>query len=323
MISAAIGGYFELELPVVKGEWYAEAYHFQSARAAFLALLLEGHPTRVWMPWYICDSMIEPLYMAGVAVSRYLLDDNLNIKESITLKPNEWLFYVNYFGVSGFLVDKLLESYPRDQVVIDNSQAFFSPPRDCLATIYSPRKFFGVPDGGYLFTILDVSVPDEVDDGSINRCTYLLKRLASEPDSGYLDYQIAEKSLIGQLPKRMSRLTQHLLSTIDYNTARLQRNENFAFLHTHLQHLNLFNLKLGCDDVPMCYPFRSFHKEVRNHLIKKRIFIPIYWPEITEINVNSSTKILAQQYLPLPCDQRYAPQLLSKLVAEIVGEIVN
>ena len=42
----AIGGYFELELPPPRGERYPDALRYQSARAAFLALLLAGRPGR-------------------------------------------------------------------------------------------------------------------------------------------------------------------------------------------------------------------------------------------------------------------------------------
>jgi hypothetical protein len=62
----AIGGYFELELSRGRGEYYPDAYRFQSARAAFLALLQTGQPARVWMPRYLCDSMFEPLRRSGI-----------------------------------------------------------------------------------------------------------------------------------------------------------------------------------------------------------------------------------------------------------------
>jgi hypothetical protein len=265
--------------------------------------------------------MLEPLRMAGIPVAHYSVDDGLYISEDVSLGVDEWLLYVNYFGVCGDLVDRLLERYPRNQIVIDNSQAFFSPPRDCLATIYSPRKFFGVPDGGYLLTNLAVSTPNEVDEESVVRCTHLLKRLAFGPEAGYPDYQAAEQSLAGQQPKKMSELTQRLLSTVDYDAVRVRRRENFSFLDSRLRNLNQFTFNSGEGDVPMCYPFQSAGSLMRSQLIKKRIFVPTYWPEDAVINEANelplSQRIIARQLLPLPCDHRYTNHMLVKVVDEL------
>ena len=53
MSGKAIGGYFELELPRGQDDYYPQALKYQSARAAFYALLLFAKPQRVWMPYYI------------------------------------------------------------------------------------------------------------------------------------------------------------------------------------------------------------------------------------------------------------------------------
>ena len=54
----ALGGYFELELPPAPNPLYPQALAYQSARAAFQALLTAGNPGRVWIPRFICDEMI-------------------------------------------------------------------------------------------------------------------------------------------------------------------------------------------------------------------------------------------------------------------------
>jgi hypothetical protein len=304
-MSKAIGGYFEWELPSNRGEFYPGAYRFQSARAAFMALLSLRKPTRVWMPWYICDSMIEPVRMTGVALARYAVDATLDIRDRFTLHDDEWLLYVNYFGVCDANVDHVLDSFPRRQVVIDNSQAFFSQPGDCLATIYSPRKFFGVPDGGYLITDLPVPEPNSDDIGSVTRCAHLLKRLAGEPEAGYQDYHLAEESLLGQTPRRMSQLTNRVLSTIDYTFVRSRRQDNFAVLHEELGRANQFSLELKNGTTPLCYPFLGAPKGSRERLIAQRIFVPTYWPDVI-INDDAPAfeRSFANSCLHLPCDQR-------------------
>src|SRR5260370_3994686 len=172
----AVGGYFELDLPPAGAALHDDALRFQTSRAAFLALLRSLRPTAVWMPWYICDAMIEPLRMAGIPIKRYRIDAEMRV-QSADLAQGEWLVYVNYFGLCDRQVDDVLSRFPRECVVIDNAQALFAQPRDCLATLYSPRKFVGVPDGGYLVTRQPVDMPEAIDQASVQRCTHLLRRL--------------------------------------------------------------------------------------------------------------------------------------------------
>lgn len=37
-------------------------------------------------------------------------------------------------------------------IILDNTQSFFQKPISGIDTIYSCRKYFGVPDGAYLST---------------------------------------------------------------------------------------------------------------------------------------------------------------------------
>lgn len=312
-MNKAIGGYFELELPSEKGEYYPEAYSFQSARAAFLALLQVGKPTRVWMPRYLCDSLFEPLRQINIPFELYSINENLEVADPIKLDEDEWLLYVNYFGVCDHQVTQILEHFPSGQVVIDHSQAFFSPPPDCLATIYSPRKFFGVPDGGYLITRMLVPEPVQEDTDSLSRCTHLLKRLAVGPEHGYADYRAAEASFSGLPPLRMSKLTHRLLSSIDYESVKVCRNHNFERLHVDLGKKNQLPLFLSLDKkiTPLCYPFLSSIEGIRDIMIANKIFVPTYWPDVLKkASIKSIEAELLKNLIPIPIDQRYAPDTL-------------
>ena len=321
MSEEAIGGYLQLELPRAGAQYHRDALRFQSSRAAFLALLRAAQPSAVWMPWYICGSMLEPLVMAGIPIKRYELDERLRVK-SAEPADGEWLLYVNYFGLCDSNVDDVLDRFPRERVVIDNAQAFFAQPRDCLATLYSPRKFVGVPDGGYLVTNEAISTPAAVDRGSLDRCVHLLKRIADEAESGYADYAAAEESLKLQEPKRMSALTQRLLAGIDYDDVRARRVENFAFLHEKLQRCNHFSFKANPVAVPLCYPYLGAPAGMREELRAQRIYTPSYWPEVAttesmpdfERNVPGSTVFL-------PCDQRLSRAQLDMMVRSLLDRL--
>jgi len=314
-MEAAIGGYFELELPPPYGNPYPDALCFQSARACFLALLLTGRPRRVWMPGYICDSMLAPLYAAGIECIFYSIDDSFGIAGQVTLEEEDWLLYVNYFGVCGRNVGRVLTMCNRQQVIIDNSQAFFSSPQDCLATIFSPRKFFGVPDGGLLVTDLPVPEPTDVDQESLSRSIHLLKRIDDSPEAGYEDYRHAEESLNDLRPRRMSRLTERLLSGIDYQRVRCRRNENFLFLHERLGHLNDLDIDLSIIDGPLCYPLYADIPKIREQLIAHRIFVPTYWPDVIgRVDEDTSEAELVHKCVAIPCDHRCQETELTRVV---------
>ena len=309
----AIGGYFGLELPAGQGEHHAGALRFQSSRAAFVALLRACKPAAVWMPWYLCDSMIEPLRMTDTPIRRYALDDRLRVKDAEPAH-DEWLFYVNYFGLCDSNVADVLMRFPRDRVVIDQSQAFHAAPQDCVANLYSPRKFFGVPDGGYLVTRRDVAVPELADEDSAARCLPMLQRLAFGPERGYSAYVENEAGLSMQEPMRMSALTQRMLSGIDYESARARRRRNFAFVHDRLGEGNTFPLGEHAGAAPLCYPFRGAAAGVREALFRERIYTPAYWPEVAaNAAAPAAERTLADTTLFLPCDQRLSIDQLARM----------
>lgn len=303
----AIGGYFELELPHSTQVKYQDAIKYQSARAAFLALLRFKKPSRVWMPHYICESMLVPLHALNIEICFYSLDANLGIADEIMLDSNDLLLYVNYFGVCAKQVEIVLNKFDHSQVVLDFSQAFFSEPQNCLATIYSIRKFFGVPDGGLLLTKLPIHPPPAVIDGSsIKRMDHLMVRLDQSPEAGYAAYQMAEASLNELEPMQMSHLTERIFQSIDFNVARIQRNKNFQHLHELLGPSNKIKIDICDIDGPMSYPYLCDGLNVKSILMKKRVFIPTYWPDVlARDNVPETDSYFVDAIHPLPCDHRY------------------
>lgn len=311
----AIGGYFELELSSNQKRLYSNSLNFQSARAAFYSLLEEGRPSRVWMPRYICDSMLAPLNATNTEIVFYNIDLDFEVSKDIQIKDDDWLVYVNYFGVCSTQEDRLLKRFDSSQLIFDHSQAFFSSPKDCLATIYSPRKFFGVPDGGLMFTSLSVIEPQQIDTHSVSRSTHLLKRIDSSPEIGYQDFKNSEETFCDLQPRRLSLLTDRLLKSIDYDACKKQRNANFHFLHYKLKHINNLNFDITSIDGPMSYPLLIDDHTVRDRLLANRIFVPKYWPEAgNRVNYGSAEGELLNKLLPLPCDQRYGQEDMMRII---------
>lgn len=314
----AIGGYFQLELSTDNTHYHHNAHLYQSARAAFRSLLKAGRPTRVFIPKYICDAIISPLHEEKIDFEWYELDDSLDVPDSVALKDGEWLLYVNYFGVCQAQVDRLLERYPSKQIVFDFSQAFFDLSKsDALATIYSPRKFFGVPDGGLLLSSIDVNRPQVQDTKSQYRMSHLLKRMCEKPEKGYPDYLLAEDSLADSTPMLMSGLTQSLLRSIDYQFIQKRRMRNFTYLHTRLRSKNALVINEANLVAPLCYPFLTKNKKLRDFLLENRVFIPKFWRDADERVSPAWSEKMINGLLPLPIDQRYGQEEMERMVSLI------
>ncbi len=305
-----IGGYFELDLPDYE-ELYPEALGFQSARSAFLAILQASDFEEVWLPNYICDSMFESARLANVRIQTYSIDQNLvpvNLPESIPI--NVGVLYVNYFGLSTDAVSAVHQIVPSSQLIIDNSQALYSSPTSALATIYSPRKFVGLPDGGLVYHSdeLPLMAPLEEDYGSIERLRHLMLRTAYSARNGYHDYQMARLSLVGQAPLRMSALTRRLMKSIRWSEVSRIRRRNFDAMHALLGNTNAMSLLLDPSVVPLCYPWMVSDvdiESVKARLASRGVFVPTYWPDaLPRLKKATVEQQLLQNTLFLPMDQR-------------------
>lgn len=317
----SIGGFLELGLTTYT-EFIEEAKFFQSARLAFLAIVIEVKPKRVWLPQYICNSMIDILIKNEIQVEFYSISRSFEVEKDLELNPSELLLYVNYFGLLDDYIVKLLNRFNPSQIILDYSQAFYGQQFNCLATIYSPRKFFGLPDGGMLVTNYEF---DEFiykrDTTSSSRLEHLVGRFFEGPELNYRVYLEAEASLISSEPIRMSLLSRYLLKCINYEESKKIRTENFYYLHNSLSKFNQIKIK-GNLTAPLCYPLLPKLLVDKSKFFAEKIYIPSYWVEISErLDSNTYENTLSKFLLPLPCDQRYEKRHLDNIINLIKEEL--
>jgi hypothetical protein len=266
--------------------------------------------------------MLAPLGKAGIQYAWYDLTDELEVGSDVRLGATDWLLYVNYFGVCGAKVDALLQRFAPAQIVLDYSQSFFSPPhKQALATIYSPRKFFGVPDGGLLYSRIPISSPGEVDVTSFARMEHLIKRLGDSPEAGYAAYQRAEESLDDLEPRTMSRLSERILASVDFETVRRKRKESFQMLYDRLGDDGRLLAGMCATDVPLCYPYRSRDARLRQRLKRNRVFVATYWSDALGRLAADKADSLVRNMLPLPIDQRYGAADMERISAIILDNV--
>lgn len=315
-----IGGYFELEgLAPAKTD---TAFRFQSARAALSTLLTSNGFRYAAIPRFLCDTVRDELEGVGISVREYDLERDMSASRALEPEANEAVVLVNYFGLCRTQVDAALARLPRQQCVVDNSQAFFERPSDCLGTVYSPRKFFGLPDGGLLHTDSTVQLPERVDTDSASRCQHLLHRVDGAPEEGLSAYRRAEASLSGVPACRMSTLTARLLASIDAESARAQRVRNFEAVQELVRPLNQFRLPEKIR-APLTYPLQHAENEalaLRSALIEARIFTPTYWGECLSSGTSADKEqaaCLAASIVHIPIDHRYVAETTTARLRDV------
>ena len=294
----AIGGYFELELR--KGEHHHKnALRLNTARNCFEYILRARKYTKVYIPYYTCDVLLEPLKKCNVDYVFYHINEQLEPVEAYQLQPHEAFLYTNYYGLKQRCVKRLALQYGK-QLIVDNAQAFFAEPLEGIDTFYSARKFFGVADGAYLY--IDKLLGKELEqDQSYQRMSHLLMRADIGAEAGYADFRHNDDSLIGQPIKRMSNLTEKILCSIDYESVKLLRRSNYELLSKQLQITNGVYLPLDSDAVPMVYPYLSDDDSLRQHLINNRVYVATYWPNIANwCKEDNAEYVLFKRLVPLP-----------------------
>lgn len=314
--NSPIGGYFELELR--KGEHYHKnAIRLNTASNCFEYVLRARNYAKVYIPYYTCEVMLELIRKLQIKHEFYHINEQLEPASLPKLNANEAFLYTNYFGLKQECVKRLAMEYGK-QLIVDNAQAFYAKHIDGIDTFYSARKFFGVPDGAYLYS--DKPLQQEFEqDCSYDRMAHLLKRIDLGPETGYQDFRTNEELLCNQEIKRMSRLTEAFLCGIDYESAKRKRRENYAFLENALKDSNLIHLKMDDEDVPMVFPYLVENGEsLKKKLIENKIFVATYWPNVKEYCCEDLLEYwLMDRLVPMPIDQRYGMNEMNRTIETI------
>lgn len=313
-----IGGYIELDqyrLPMR----YEDGILLNSGRSALQYLLKARSIQKIAIPWFCCDSVRNACIKVGVAVRQYNINEKW-LPDNVDICDEEWIYIVNCYGqLTPRDIYALKNKFER--VIVDNAQAYFSEPLSGVDTIYTCRKYFGVPDGGVLYS--DTFLADELPlDTSYQRMNFLLGRFEGTASDFYDEYVLNNKSFAEAGIKRMSILTRNLLHGLDYGYICQKREDNFSVLAEMLDDINF--LTVIKPKGPFAYPLLLENgAEIRRKLISKKIYIPCLWPNVlTDTPKDSWEYELANNILPLPVDQRYGLNDMKYLV-DMLKESIN
>lgn len=309
-----LGGYIELDtyrLPML----HEGALALNCGRNALAYLLKARGIKKLWLPRFLCDSVTEVCSRERVPFSFYSVGADLLPSEEPELGENEWFYFVNYY--SRFDNERIAGIVDRfGRVIVDQAQSYFQPPLPEVDTLYTCRKYFGVPDGAFLYT--DALWEEELpQDESFERMHFLLGRFERTASEFYGEYTANNELFYREPVKKMSRLTRNLLHGVDYAAVKKTREENYSFLQKALGAQN----GLAPSDKPgtFMYPLLLENGgEIRKKLQQKKIYIPTLWPDVFRFCREGDAEYnLAMNILPLPIDQRYGPEDMEYMVEEI------
>ena len=187
----AIGGYFGLA-DYEKGRLFPhqDGILLNTGRNALEYILRSiGEVKRLYIPYYTCEVVLEPIEKLGIPYTFYHTNLQLEIEGMIEPMPGEYVIANNYFGIKDAYIQRLAERYG-DRLIVDCAQALFARHIPSIKCFYSIRKYVGVADGGvaYLGGLLDGKVGVSETDCSAEHDSHLLKRKRFGAVAGFADY---------------------------------------------------------------------------------------------------------------------------------------
>lgn len=321
-----IGSFIELQMPqgleYYKGD--VDIARLNTGRAAIFHAFRLTECEAIWLPYYQCDTVRDFLLRKGLTKIKYYHIDKLFRPIDIVQQNSEAVLLVNYYGVmSNQRMRELANNYKN--VIIDNSQAFFSKPIDNCYNVYSARKFMGVPDGAYVIGDNAYQYVNEYEQGySSDTSLFLLQRIEYGCEGkAYESRSLNEHRVDTEDIKKMSKLTRYLLDGCDYESIKNKRQENFALAHELLKDRNLIDIEslVDRDIIPMVYPLVIENNNLLKVLLEYKHFQGHWWSYLLdELDSDTVEYWLSRYIIPITIDQRYCEKEI-KYISNIIHSV--
>ena len=339
--SRIIGGRFGLE-PSVTATGSPPPIHkdnvicMLSARCCISLLVDRLRPRRIWMPSYLCPTMLDPCGNAGAEVRFYAVDDALSLAERDWLEEvgrGDLVVFIDYFGFP-CPREHMAQAAERGAWVLEDAcQAMLTEGigRHAHFLLYSPRKLVGLSDGGILM------YDDDIDLGEIALAkppvSWWMRSLESMLRRRELDvcghdrqWFVMSQKVAAAFPLgryAMSELAHALFfHGFDYGDIAARRVANYTLLLDHLSSMALFK-DLPSGVVPLGFPIVVRNRDaVRQALFAEKMYPPVHWrlDEAVPKEFESSHR-LSRHILTLPCDQRYESADMDRMARTLMDAV--
>lgn len=319
-------------------------YTFSGRNAIKLVLedlAIKKNEPVVYMPSYVCDSMIDPFRESGWQIVFYKVEKKgEHLTYSIDLDTSCDLFFAfSYFGWQSSKLDPFIAHFHHRgiKVLEDVTHRLFSKPNHAPHADYliaSLRKWLAIASGGFV----------RKEQGKLQRREYLepvdfspLRWQAMEEKRVYLEtyneglkeqflkqFQETEECFAHYGPSyAMDERSRRLIETMDYEEIRSKRIAHREVLRQELAFLpkEWFMFQdHEPGDCPVFFPLylpKALRDGLRLHLSKEKIYCPIHWPLRT-----SRTVGIEERELSLVLDQRYTKEDMVR-IARVIKTYMN
>jgi hypothetical protein len=316
-----IGGFFELEIPTGQELYHSNAIALSNGRACLMVALQQLQPKRAFVPHYTCDATLEPFRVLDIDIEFYELNDQFEPEIVPETNKDDCYLLTNYWGLQRASIDRFEKQFG-DRLIVDNTHDFFfRPPASSCWSFTSARKWFGVPDGAFLYSAAD-RYADILADLPPRNCEIELQpaldRALGRLKQGYQSFQKYEQAMDCRV-KQISTYSSSILSLLDHEDVIDRRRKNFSCLANQLNDCNQFSPALGTHDTPFCYPYLPIGTNDRHKLHRQQIFVPQLWQDVTDrAPTHSNARTWSETLLPLPIDHRYGVADMNRIAATIL-----
>jgi hypothetical protein len=301
---------------------FAAMAAFQTARSALGALLRQRQVRRTWLPAYICANLADGAVGSGGEVAFYRVGPDLVVDTdalSEALRPGDAVVGVDFFGFIDPGIEDLVRRFDDLLWIEDRAQALEPGPAWGRVLLYSPRKLFGVADGGLLLANGHLPEPTEPAGEGVWRPedARAADRDGAEPQQWYPLFRAREAAFEVCGAAATSR-TLTALRAIPVGPEAEARRRNWNALRTRLADYALWPQRRP-DGVPLAFPIVvSDAAEVQRRLAAERIWAPRHWADLpSPPDLFPDAAALAARLISLPCDSRYDAEDMARVAGAV------
>lgn len=267
-MSTGIGGLVYKKPPEKSNNLLFDHKTFVNARSAIKYLFDYINPKEIWLPSYLCKTIIQGNHNFKF-YDCDIFDDPSKYFHLANKKGNIF-YYIEYFGFKKNVDFKNKKCF----VVQDCSQSIFLKKNpDVDYAIYSFTKMLPVPDGG--------SIVGDIDPVYKEPCLYVLEsfdilkksiELRRKGDPIWRNFYLRSKNKpIG--PYQLSDYSRKIINSIDLESLSKKFRKNYKLVSSEVQ--SLFKLE---DNVPIGFPILLKNRDfVLKNLIENQIYPAIHW----------------------------------------------
>lgn len=293
--------------------------YFDSGRSATRYLLQYTQHNTIALPEYLCESIVDCFPDSSKVY--YSVDGSLQIQklDNFPWDSIDVFYLLHYFGSlqQEHTLEYILEKKREYGFVIieDTTHSIFTKTQTigdyCVCSL---RKWFPIPDGGVLYSKLDIEQEEYNQlsqicsnriDGMVLKSFYL-NGCTNDKDAYRKILLNAENQLDRQSDiYKISAISQFILKCQSVSEIISKRQQNHAVLQKAIGDLLPEIQTRERTVAPYIYVTRVTKRdELRAYLTRNQVYCPVHWP-VPATWKSEAAMALSKELISIPIDQRY------------------